>query len=161
MQEEASDFDDDPLSSEGVFVDSTLAPAAVSVGDLVRLTGTVSESTDSGVVETQIRRIQALEICESNVEVEPVEVMLPFDRDDGWEAFEGMLVTLPQELTVTQLYNLGRYQEVMVAVGGRLYQPTNVAAPGADADAIAIRPFSRPADSARRILSVPAIPSVA
>ncbi|MBZ0275711.1 MAG: ExeM/NucH family extracellular endonuclease, partial [Anaerolineae bacterium] len=50
-----------------------------------------------------------------------------------WEQVEGMLVTFPQELTVTEVYSLGRYGEVLLSEGGRLFQPTNVVAPGAAA----------------------------
>ena len=137
IQEEAADADDDPTTSEGVFVDSLLKPLDVSVGDVVRLTGVAFEVADSGGYLTTVRRLKALEVCSSGAEIEPTEVTLPVDEVATWERYEGMLVTLPQELTVTQLYNLGRYGEVMVSVDGRLFQPTNVARPGEDAMAVA------------------------
>ncbi len=49
---------------------------------------------------------------------------------DDFERYEGMLVTFPQELTVTELFQLGRFGQVTVSSGGRLQQPTNVVAPG-------------------------------
>ena len=44
-----------------------------------------------------------------------------------------MLVTLPQSLTVTETFTLGRFGEVSLSVGGRLLTPTSVVAPGAPA----------------------------
>jgi predicted extracellular nuclease len=54
---------------------------------------------------------------------------------DAWERVEGMLVVLPQELTVTDTYGLGRYGEVTLS-NGRLFSPTEVANPGRDAQAV-------------------------
>ena len=47
-----------------------------------------------------------------------------------------MLVRLPQTLTVTEHFQLGRFDEVLLSSGGRLYQPTNLYPPGPDADAL-------------------------
>ena len=44
-----------------------------------------------------------------------------------------MLISLPQQLTVTETFTLGRFGEVGLSVGGRLLNPTSVAAPGAPA----------------------------
>lgn len=45
-----------------------------------------------------------------------------------------MLLTFPQMLTVTENYNLGRYDEVSLSVNGRLFNPTQVVMPGAAAN---------------------------
>ena len=47
-----------------------------------------------------------------------------------------MLVRFPQQLTVTEHFQLGRTGEVVVSSGGRLPQPTAVATPGAAAQAV-------------------------
>ncbi len=47
-----------------------------------------------------------------------------------------MLVTLPQAMSVTEHFQLGRFGQVTLSQGGRLEQPTNVVAPGADAAAL-------------------------
>ena len=52
------------------------------------------------------------------------------------ERYEGMLVTLPQDMSVTEHFQLGRFGQVTLSQGGRLEQPTNVVAPGADAAAL-------------------------
>ena len=44
-----------------------------------------------------------------------------------------MRVTLPQALTVSETFTLARFGELALSSGGRLPQPTNVAAPGAAA----------------------------
>ncbi|MCD4686697.1 MAG: ExeM/NucH family extracellular endonuclease, partial [Anaerolineae bacterium] len=137
IQEEDADADDDPATAEGVFVDSRLIQDDVQVGDVVRFGATVGELSDGGTWMTQLSRIKHFQICESGVEVTPTEVLLPLASADAWEQYEGMLVTFTQELTVTQLYNLGRYGEVLVSAYGRLYQPTNVARPGPNAEAVA------------------------
>ena len=58
-------------------------------------------------------------------------------QDEAYfERFEGMLVHLPQELTVTEHFQLGRFGQVVVSSGERLRQPTDLFAPGPDADAL-------------------------
>ncbi len=47
-----------------------------------------------------------------------------------------MLVRLPQTMTVTEHFQLGRFGQVTLSQGGRLPQPTNVVAPGAAAIAL-------------------------
>ena len=130
MQEEDADADADPLTSEGIFVDSSLSKVDVNVGDVVRVTGTAFEMADSGANLTQLRRVSAITICSSGASVTPTAVTLPVAKLSEWERWEGMLVTFPQELTVEELYNLGRYGEILLGVNGRVFQPTNVAAPG-------------------------------
>ncbi|MEO0997020.1 MAG: ExeM/NucH family extracellular endonuclease [Pseudomonadota bacterium] len=70
--------------------------------------------------------------------VAPVNVALPAAavvlNDNGefipdLERFEGMLVTFPDTLTVTELFNLDRFGEVHLAAGGRPLQFTNDNAP--------------------------------
>ena len=66
----------------------------------------------------------------------PVDVTLPFSSADALEAYEGMLVRLPQTLTVTEHFQLGRFGQVVVSSGGRLRQPTDVFVPGPDAEGL-------------------------
>ena len=54
---------------------------------------------------------------------------LPVAALSDWERYEGMLITLPQELTVTETFTLGRFGEVSLSVDGRLYNPTSIVAP--------------------------------
>jgi len=133
LEEEGADFDENPLTSEGLFVDSALSQVDVSVGDRVRVTGSVFELSEGGAALTQLRRLESVLICDRGAAVAPVTLMLPVRGISAWEAFEGMLVAFPQTLTVTEVYNLGRYGELTLSAGGRLYGPTQVAAPGPEA----------------------------
>ena len=47
-----------------------------------------------------------------------------------------MAVTLPQTLYVTEMFQLGRFGQVVVSSSSRLPQPTAVAEPGAPANAV-------------------------
>ncbi len=60
----------------------------------------------------------------------------PVASGTALERYEGMLVTLPQAMSVTEHFQLGRFGQVTLSQGGRLEQPTNVVAPGADAAAL-------------------------
>ena len=130
--------DGDPATSDGIFVQTGAHERFVSVGDRVQVTGTVGEQPTRGDSETQISTDGAgIVICSTdNPLPDPVEVTLPFADAAARERYEGMLVTFPQTLTVTELYQLGRHSELTLSSGGRLPQPSSVALPGADAQAV-------------------------
>ncbi|HJR26049.1 MAG TPA: ExeM/NucH family extracellular endonuclease [Acidimicrobiales bacterium] len=130
LQEEDADVDADPLTSEGIFVFNT--STAVSVGDRVRVRGTVSEFGG----QTQLSGVTATAICGSGSSVTPASVTLPVAAVSDLERFEGMKAAFSQELTVTDVFSLGRFGEVALSAGGRLDEPTNVVAPGASALAL-------------------------
>jgi predicted extracellular nuclease len=129
LQEEDSDADADASTSEGVFVLSS-APD-VSLGDRVRVRGTVGES--SGL--TRLTGVIAA-ACSTGNTVTPAAVSLPVAAIADWERHEGMSVAIDQELTVTEVFTLARFGEVSLSVGGRLANPTNVVDPGAPAQAL-------------------------
>ncbi len=97
----------------------------VNLGDEVRVTGTVSEYYG----QTQVSAT-TVTFCEPGKSVAPVNILLPFADFQVPERYEGMLVRLPQTLSVTENYQLGRYGQVTLSSGGRLNEPTNVVAPG-------------------------------
>ncbi len=108
--------DSDPATSEGIFVfDGNDAAVDVSVGDLVIVEGTVNEHFG----ETQISAASVT--VTGNGSVPAVDVNLPADL----EQYEGMLVRLPQTLTVAGLYVLERFGTVHFVAGGRPYTYTN------------------------------------
>jgi predicted extracellular nuclease len=127
--------DDDAATSDGVFVyDGPRPRTDVRTGQRVRVTGKVQEHYG----ETQIAAARVSIIGEGSIA--PATLDLPArqvvrNADDTWvadlEAYEGMLVSLPQQLTVTGLRHLERFGEVVLSAGGRLYQFTNVERPGA------------------------------
>lgn len=121
--------DGDFATSDGIFVfDGSNPTVDVSAGDGVEVRGTINEHFG----ETQITA--------SSVRVVGSGAVLPFplnlpaagtvNNTDGdlianFEHLEGMLVRLPQELTVTEVRNLERYGAVKLSQGGRLFQFTN------------------------------------
>ena len=50
-----------------------------------------------------------------------------------FERYEGMRVHFSQTLTANETFTLGRFGEVKLAAGGRLYNPTAITTPGASA----------------------------
>ena len=125
----AADEDTNPQTSEGIFV--YFADTDVSVGDHVRIQGTVAEYFDA----TQISDVSQIAVCDTGLSVNATKISLPIEETTELEAFEGMLVTLEQPLIVTNNFGLGRYGEVELATE-RLYQGTQVALPGDAANAV-------------------------
>ena len=135
VQEEDSDADANATTSEGIFVYEGASSVVVNAGDVVRVTGDVTEfetSTGSGAYLTEITNVTSVTVCSSGASVTPVTVSFPVSDLNDWEAYESMLVNIPQTLTVSGNYTLGRYGSVDLS-NGRLYQPTNIVAPGSAA----------------------------
>lgn len=129
IQQPDSEKDSDPKTSEGIFVSG--GTTAVQVGDRVRVSGTVVETYN----QTQIAA-SSVAVCASSQSLPAaIAVNFPVVTRADLEAYEGMRVTLPQTLTVTETYQLGRYGQILLS-NGRLVQPTNVATPGAAAQAL-------------------------
>ena len=122
--------DGDAATSDGIFVFDDGADL-VSVGDVVRVSGSAGEYQG----QTQISGSLAVETCGTDT-VAPTEVTLPMASATDFEKYEGMLVEFPQTLSVTEHFQLGRFDQVVVSSGGRLQQPTSVVSPGADAIAL-------------------------
>lgn len=131
VQEQDGDADGDPGTSEGIFVFNDGADQ-VSLGDQVSVTGMVGEYQG----QTQLSSVTAVSVGATGQVVTPGTVHLPFATDHSAEAYEGMLVTVPQTLYVTEMYLLGRFGELTLSSDGKLDQPTAVAEPGAGANAL-------------------------
>ncbi len=117
--------DGNPATSDGLFV---YAPNAtdVAVGDAVQVSGTASEY--QGL--TELGTVNAVTKCGMPATIAPTVVDLPEQTNGDLERYEGMLITIPETLTVDQNYFQGRYGQVTLSSGGRLYQPTNEYVPG-------------------------------
>jgi predicted extracellular nuclease len=131
VQEEDGDQDGDPNTSEGIFVFHGDVDS-VDLGDKVRVQGTVSEFQG----QTQLGFPDSLEVLSSGNTVTAAAASLPLASSDDLERYEGMLVTFPQTLYVTEFFQLGRFGQVVVSSGDRLAQPTSVVEPGAPANAL-------------------------
>lgn len=132
VEEETADADTNVLTSEGLFIYDNGSAVNVAVGDRVRVTGTVAESFGL----TELNNVTSVEVCATGINQAATDVTLPFASTTTLEQYEGMLIHLPQTLTVTENYGLGRYGEVVVSSGGRLFTPTNIVSPGAPAIAM-------------------------
>lgn len=131
LQEEPADQDGDANSSEGLFIFDNSGAMDVNVGDRVRVTGTVTEYFEL----TELTSVSAVAVCAQNQPVDSVELTLPLTDVSALESLEGMRVSLPQTLTVSENYNLGRYGQVLLS-NGRLSIPTHVALPGESAQSV-------------------------
>ncbi|WP_176365257.1 ExeM/NucH family extracellular endonuclease [Pseudoalteromonas ulvae] len=137
IQALANNFDNDPMTSEGLFVYHQADD--VNVGDLVRIRAKVKEAYNA----TQLSNVSDLAIC-GTATSEAVTVNLPVNNAADLEAYEGMRVVFTQPLVVADNYGLGRYGELKLATE-RLYQSTQIALPGDAAKAVM-------ADNARKII---------
>lgn len=136
LQEEDADADGDAQTSEGIFVFSG-SGSAVALGDLVNLTGTVTEFFGM----TQIASVTSEVIVASNVDLPTAtEIALSPDTAQNFEAVEGMLVSVssgtPDPLTVIENFNLDRFGQITISAGIQT-QPTQLFDAQTEADEIA------------------------
>ncbi|BAX62460.1 ExeM/NucH family extracellular endonuclease [Burkholderia stabilis] len=111
-----------PGVPEGLFVYAPNAHA--NTGDLVHLTGRVEDKYG----RTQFVLSGGMAVCSRGQKVTPATLTLPVDTPAVLAAHEGMRVRLPQTLTVSDTYELGRYGTLVLS-NGRLRIPTHVAPP--------------------------------
>jgi len=130
VQEEDSQTDANPTTSEGIFVFGGATP--VAVGNLVRVRGDVAEFSSL----TELTGVTDVVVCLGTPVASAQTVAFPVAAVADLERYEGMLVNIAQTLTVTGNYELGRFGSLDLSVGGRLLQPTHVASPGAAAMAL-------------------------
>jgi predicted extracellular nuclease len=146
VQEEDADTDDNPLTSEGVFVfDGSNPTVNVAVGDKVQVVGVVREFANNGTNRTLTQLGSAtVEVMGSNQPLPSAsEVSFPLADFEGeinpgeeepivnvedsevpyLESFEGMRIDIPQTLTVTGNFNLNRFGEVDLSSDGLNNEP--------------------------------------
>ncbi len=146
VQEEAADVDPDPETSEGIFVFLAGEPAP-AVDTLVRVAGTPVERFE----KTQIATVTEIKECGVAPAIAPTPVSFPLEERSDLEHYEGMLVKLVDELVISEYFNYDRFGEVVVGkpLDGqeRLFTPTSVVEPGAEAQALT-------AEYAKRTLTI-------
>jgi hypothetical protein len=140
LQEEDTQVDDDPATSEGLFVFAAGA-ADVQVGDLVRVKGTVTEfATSGGSSMTELASVTDLADCGTAALPTPSTVTFPLTAVSDLERFEGMSTLFPQDLVISEYFNYDRFGEVVISLPfegeDRLSQPTAVVEPGAPSIAL-------------------------
>lgn len=138
IQEEDAQSDGNAATSEGLFV---FRGPDVSVGDQVRVTGQVVEFGSSGSQLTELTNVDVL-VCESEVAL-PVatQVLLPVTDSKDFERYEGMLVSFPQTLSISEFFNFDRFGEIVLTVD-RDFQPTAIYEPGST-EAVALAEENR------------------
>ncbi|MCG5227560.1 ExeM/NucH family extracellular endonuclease [Acinetobacter pittii] len=112
-----------------VYIPNSSTVKGGQVGDEVILRGRLTTYQNQLQLDQLQQDIQA---CNSNManQVQPISLELPFANLTGGsthspQRYQGMLVKLPQTLTVSENYNYGRYGELSLSLG-RLYIPTNL-----------------------------------
>jgi predicted extracellular nuclease/2',3'-cyclic-nucleotide 2'-phosphodiesterase (5'-nucleotidase family) len=127
LQEEAADHDGDATTSEGIFIFEGTGNFLTDVaeGDRVRVTGVVQEDFGlTRIAATTVTVVQSGAV--SDVSTMAVDINLPAAETSlsqegtyqpDLEAFEGMLVRVPQTLTVTEQFDVDRFNEIKLYAG--------------------------------------------
>jgi uncharacterized protein len=144
--------DGNPATSDGIFV-FTGSSNVVSVGQVVGVTGFARERFDQTALNgsnSNTAAVPAANIVQCGTgSVAPTDVTMPFADATSPEAFEGMLVRLPQPLVIAEYFNYDRFGELVLAlpIAGepRPFSGTSIDEPGAPANARTL------ANSLRRI----------
>jgi predicted extracellular nuclease len=119
--------DGDPATSDAIFVFNG-NDDDVALGDRVRVVGIAEEFQG----QSQISNVASIIECGTGT-VDPTPISFPVSGPTLLEQYEGMLVTVPETMTVTEHFQLGRFGQVVVSSEGRLPQPTNIVEPGDEA----------------------------
>ena len=136
--------DGNAKTSDAVFValEEGAPPPPIAVGDRLRVRGIVGERKAGG--DDTLTALHA-PVIQSRGKGSVAPTVLTAQPAD-WEALEGMHVRVDAPLTLSGTHTLERFGELIASFDGRLWQPSELAAPGsADAKRLA-------ADNARRTL---------
>ncbi|WP_080962142.1 ExeM/NucH family extracellular endonuclease [Chromobacterium subtsugae] len=139
MQEAPQNQDQDPATSEGIYVyTGKLAVPVLRRGDVVGVRGKVVEFARKGDAgsETQLQPAAAADVqaCGAQGALALTPLRLPLSGDPAQlEALAGMAVALEQPLYVADSYNYGRYGELMLSSQSRQWLPTQLHPPGSAA----------------------------
>jgi len=128
--------DADPATAEGLFVMPADGQPALEAGQHIVAEGLVAESGDGATLTTLADAL--IEVLGAAPLPEPQGLAAP---PADWEALEGMRLRIEAPLTVTGNDALLRFGEVDLAFDGRVYTPTELAAPGEAA--LALREANR------------------
>ena len=134
LQEEDADTDGDPATSEGIFVYCSAAcPTGLAVGDQASVVGVAGEFGGASQINASAGSVSIR--SSGNDLPAAVTLTLPASgstRAEGtFENVEGMIVTFPGKLVVSEYYWLARYGELVLTHGSRPYQFTHQHTPSA------------------------------
>ncbi len=128
LQEEDADRDGDPSTSEGIFVYcSTSCPAILAVGDTVTVVGVAGEFGGAGQINASAGSVTIRSSGNDLPAATTLSLPAPGDTraEHTFENVEGMLVTFPGKLVVSEYYLLARYGQLVLTDGSRPYQYTH------------------------------------
>lgn len=126
MQTPREEWDDDPKTSEGIFVNDANFGINLTPGQLVHVEAVVKERFGL----TQLREISSIDICSQVKIPRAKEIEFPVSLAK-LESVEGMKVSL-EEVRISEVYNLARFGEILLSPKV-LTQATQVFEPGAKA----------------------------
>lgn len=129
LQQADHETDDDPTTSEALFVHTRKTSA--SPGQRTRVTGIIHQHYGL----TSLTSVSALSACGPASLPDPVPIHLPWPENQSPRHLESMRITLSHPLVVTDTYNLGRYGELALAPRVQPI-PTQILSPGPEARAL-------------------------
>lgn len=143
IQEEDSDIDSDPNTSEGIFVFCSTCETDVQVGDVVRVTGLANDFFDmSQITSTLEGDIEILSTGASLPSAATIDLPInttstdlsgaTAEIDAFYETVEGMLVRFNDTLSVAEYFSLNRFGQMSLTEGGRPRQFTDMDYPSVD-----------------------------
>lgn len=132
IQEEDFDQDNDPTTSEGLFVFTGDNPVVdVEEGQIIRVTGNVNEFF--GMTQITATANGSLNIIDAGNNlnlVTPTIIDLPIDSnvniDEFYEQYEGMLVQFNNKLVVSEYFQLERFGQITLTADERPFQYTHI-----------------------------------
>lgn len=134
---EEMDSDASPASSNAIFVDDPDLSLAASPGQMMVISGRVSELGKAVDTLTALSGISSHQLCEAGADLPQTQVELPLAAEQR-EAIEGMRISLDQNLTVVDVYDLYR-GEITLSAKGVLRVPTEDGPPGPAAASMAMK----------------------
>ena len=119
--------DDNPDTSEALFVQSARVPAGTRTGSVARVSGTVAEIGEGRDTLTALTGSVEVTLCSSGHDLPLTGVSLPLDNAQR-ESLEGMRIHVGEKLTVTDVYQLDRGRFTLSSDGIQ-YVPTEIVSP--------------------------------
>ncbi|NVJ50664.1 MAG: ExeM/NucH family extracellular endonuclease [Gammaproteobacteria bacterium] len=133
LQSARADEDNNPATSEGLFVYTANQTIPAQPGQRLRIAATVAEYYG----QTQLSDLSAWRDCGAATVAPIATLSIEQGNLPNLEPFEGMLITFNQPLTVIDHTGLARYGELLLSSSGRQMIPTEKFRPGTEASNLA------------------------
>lgn len=136
IQDEGTFDDNNPATSEGVFVFCRFGagcPTDLTVGDLVDVVGTVGEFNGMTQIDTGDGSITIESSGNPLPAATPITLGGGSTTDEAtFESTEGMIVTLPETLAVSEYFQLARFGSIVLTSAERPSQFSDTNVPDVD-----------------------------